>query len=210
MTYWGWATGGLALAGVMLLHWMVTRRVMAVSGRYSALVDRVRLGTTDDDPEMDLATLVAAAQAATVAEFGPEGRRPDSAEAGAAGDTAAPAAGAAPEARPRPQRISDHVVFVVCLALGGLISALLGGRFHFTPGLAGAGFSRITHGSPVAGAAALLVGGALVGFGTRMAGGCTSGHGMNGVSTFQKGSLLATVAFFGTGVVAAFALGWLR
>jgi uncharacterized membrane protein YedE/YeeE len=40
-----------------------------------------------------------------------------------------------------------------------------------------------------------------------MAGGCTSGHGMCGVSRFQKGSLLATVAFFGAGVATAFALG---
>jgi hypothetical protein len=53
----------------------------------------------------------------------------------------------------------------------------------------------------------LLAGGALVGFGTRMAGGCTSGHGMCGVSRFQKGSLLATAAFFGTGVVTSLLLG---
>jgi len=53
----------------------------------------------------------------------------------------------------------------------------------------------------------LLLGGLCVGFGTRMAGGCTSGHGLCGVSRFQPGSLVATVAFFATGVAVSFALG---
>ena len=53
----------------------------------------------------------------------------------------------------------------------------------------------------------LLVGGLLVGFGTRMASGCTSGHGLCGVSRLQKGSLVATVCFFGAGVAVSFALG---
>jgi uncharacterized membrane protein YedE/YeeE len=85
----------------------------------------------------------------------------------------------------------------------------LHGHHDLTPLLAGAGFARLARHSPAAGVALLVLGGALVGFGTRMAGGCTSGHGMCGVSRLQKGSLLATVAFFGTGVVTAFTLGWL-
>jgi uncharacterized membrane protein YedE/YeeE len=69
------------------------------------------------------------------------------------------------------------------------------------------GFARMTGGSPVSGIIVLVLGGVLVGFGTRMAGGCTSGHGLCGVSRGQRGSLLATCAFFGGGVVASFALG---
>jgi uncharacterized membrane protein YedE/YeeE len=103
----------------------------------------------------------------------------------------------------------EHVVFLVALVVGGSISSLLGGAWHFSPTLVSAGFARITHGSVALGAALLVAGGAFVGFGTRMAGGCTSGHGMCGVSRFQSGSLVATAAFFGTGVATAFALGWL-
>jgi uncharacterized membrane protein YedE/YeeE len=46
----------------------------------------------------------------------------------------------------------------------------------------------------------------LVGFGTRMATGCTSGHGLCGVARFEKGSLLATCCFFGTGVIVSFVM----
>jgi uncharacterized membrane protein YedE/YeeE len=52
-----------------------------------------------------------------------------------------------------------------------------------------------------------LVGGLLIGFGTRMAGGCTSGHGLCGVSQFQPGSFVATIGFFGMGVVVSFLIG---
>jgi uncharacterized protein len=205
MTYWPWEVGGLALAGVMLLHWLATHRMMAVSGRYTALVNRVRLGAVDDDAPIDTAALVAAMRAATIEQFG----------AGAVEDvpTGATDAGAV-SARAEPpleaQGVPDHLLFLACLALGGLGSALLSGRFHVTLGLASAGFAQLTHGSPWLGGAVLIAGGMLVGFGTRMAGGCTSGHGMCGVSRFQKGSLLATVAFFGTGVVTALALGLVR
>ena len=39
-----------------------------------------------------------------------------------------------------------------------------------------------------------------------MAAGCTTGHGLCGVSRFQKGSLAATAAFFGSAVVTSFLL----
>ena len=50
------------------------------------------------------------------------------------------------------------------------------------------------------------IAGLLVGFGTKLGNGCTSGHGLCGVSRLQKGSLLATAAFFGMGVVTALLL----
>jgi uncharacterized membrane protein YedE/YeeE len=170
MTYWPWWMGGLALAGVMLLHWVATHRMMAVSGRYTALVDQVRSRSTAGGGE----------------EFDD------------------------PSAHPAPQTLVDHLVFLACLAVGGLVSAAAAGRVHVTLLLDGVGFTRLTHGSAAAGVAILIAGGICVGFGTRMAGGCTSGHGMCGVSRLQTGSLLATVGFFGTGVLTALALGWLR
>jgi uncharacterized membrane protein YedE/YeeE len=162
MMYWPWWLGGMSLAGVMLFHWVATRRMMAVSGRYTALVNRLR--------------------------FGPRSQGDD----GATVDTAA----------------RDHLVFLGCLALGGAVAAVTSGRLSVSALLASTGFARMTHGSIAAGATVLVLGGACVGFGTRMAGGCTSGHGMCGVSRLQGGSLLATAAFFGTGVATAFALGW--
>jgi uncharacterized membrane protein YedE/YeeE len=206
MTYWPWWGGGLALAGVMLLHWLLTGRMMAVSGRYTALVNRLRHGAAED-PEgaIDAQAMVMAIRAATLEQFGAGALR------------AAPGADAAPSLPPTepallasPQSTGDHLLFLICLAVGGLASALLSGRFHVTALLDGPSFARLTRGSTGIAFAVLLAGGALVGFGTRMASGCTSGHGMCGVSRFQKGSLLATVAFFGTGVLTSLALGYLR
>jgi hypothetical protein len=205
MTYWPWEVGGLALAGVMLLHWVTTHRMMAVSGRYTALVNRVRLGAEDDDAPADTASLIAAMRAATMEQFGA-----DAVEVVPAGATDSGADASRVDRPLQAQGVSDHLLFLACLALGGLGSSLLSGRFHLTLGLASAGFARLTHGSSLLGGAVLVSGGMLVGFGTRMAGGCTSGHGMCGVSRFQKGSLLATVGFFGTGVVTALALGLVR
>lgn len=42
MTYWPFWLGGLALAGVALLHWLVVGQLMSVSSRFSAIVDRLR------------------------------------------------------------------------------------------------------------------------------------------------------------------------
>jgi uncharacterized membrane protein YedE/YeeE len=181
----------------MLFHWLATRRMMAVSGRYTALVNRMRSAPSPDaDPLTDTAALVEALRAATLAEFGAASLE----EPAPKGDAPSP---------PPAQTVPDHAVFLACLAFGGFIATLLRGRHASTLLLSGAGFAQLTHRSHAAGVAVLVLGGALVGFGTRMAGGCTSGHGMCGVSRFQKGSLLATVAFFGTGVVTALALGWL-
>lgn len=195
MSAWPWYAGGAALASVMLLHWFALRRMMAVSGRYTAIVDRMRHGPTDDTPrDVSADEMVAALRAATAAEFG----------AGALEAAPEPEPVAAPE--PPRQSTAAHLVFFGSLAVGGLLSSLLDGRFAPAFTLRGEAFARLTRGSPLVGAAVLLVGGVLVGFGTRMASGCTSGHGLCGVSRFQKGSLVATMAFFGAGVLVSLAL----
>jgi hypothetical protein len=51
------------------------------------------------------------------------------------------------------------------------------------------------------------VSGAIVGLGTRLGNGCTSGHGLCGMSRLSKRSIVATVVFFGTGVVTATVYG---
>jgi hypothetical protein len=53
---------------------------------------------------------------------------------------------------------------------------------------------------------ALAVAGVLVGVGTALANGCTSGHGVCGVSRLAPRSIVATVTFMVTGMVAVFAV----
>lgn len=158
MQYWPWYLGGLSLATVALLHWLVIGRLMSVSSRFTGIVDRVR---------------------------GSAGRHQ-----GAASDP-----------------ISSHLAFFGGVAAGGMVAAIVTGSFGLT--LApGPRFAELFGGSPIATALVLGLGGVLVGAGTRMAKGCTSGHGLCGVARLEKGSLLATAAFFGTGVVVSIAMGW--
>jgi uncharacterized protein len=196
MSHWpGWL-GGIALATVMIVHWFGVGRMMAVSGRVTAIVDRLRHGRADDGggdgEEMTQEELLAAIRAETTARFGS-----DSVEA--------PTAAEPVEEKRAPQPFLAHPLLFVALAAGGLLGTAANG----TPTLMlrGEGFSNLVGGSQALASVVLVFGGVLVGFGTRMAGGCTSGHGLCGVSRGQPGSLLATCAFFGAGVVTSFALG---
>ncbi len=59
--------------------------------------------------------------------------------------------------------------------------------------------SSPTRVSPIA----IGLAGLMVGFGSRLGNGCTSGHGVCGLSRFSIRSLVATLTFVGTGIVAA-------
>jgi len=121
-----------------------------------------------------------------------------------------------------------NLVFILGAMTGGLLTHVLGAADRVVPisprtvaHLASWGFAHDTGFAPASlmGAAALSspiawgllgVGGFLVGFGTRWANGCTSGHGVSGLADLQRGSLIATVAFFTSGlVVTNFILPWL-
>lgn len=54
--------------------------------------------------------------------------------------------------------------------------------------------------------ALLVAAGLLVGWGARFGSGCTSGHGVCGLSRLSPRSLVATLAFMGTGFLAVFVL----
>lgn len=192
--HWSWWASGLALTLVPVLHWLLLNRAVAVSGRYSALVDRLRFGRTEA-PDVDTEALLAMLRAQTEAEFGSD-----------ALETPETGAGLAPTVR-GPQPPIAHVLFLGGLALGGLASALLAGGVHPTSGLHGETVSAFVHAIGLPLPALLVLGGVFVGFGTRMAAGCTSGHGLCGVSQFQPGSLVATAGFFGAGVVTSFTVG---
>ncbi len=206
MTYWPAWLSGAALALVAAVHWLAVRRMLAVSGRFTQLVNRVREGAplAGSDDEMTEAQLVAAMQAMALAEFGAEAL-----EAAAAEDARSDASAAAPSivssASAAPQPLWVHGAFLMALAAGGVVAALTSGGLTVDPSLASAGF-QAAFGSGPAAYAVLLLGGVLIGWGTRMAGGCTSGHGLCGVSRFQPGSLVATCAFFGAGIVVSLLL----
>lgn len=50
----------------------------------------------------------------------------------------------------------------------------------------------------------LIVAGLIVGISTRYAAGCTSGHGVCGISRLSPRSIVATLAFMGTGFITVF------
>jgi len=192
--HWAVWVGGLALSGVIVANWLLAGRQMAVSGRYTALVDRA-LGAREEALELSAEELAAAVRAATLEEFGAESvEAPGPTPIGASLRLAAPVA------------TSTHALFLASLAVGGFLSAWIGGHFDVTPSLASTELPRLLGRSAMP---ALFAGGVLVGFGTRMAAGCTSGHGLCGVSRAQPGSLISTGAFFGMGILASFLLEWL-
>lgn len=89
---------------------------------------------------------------------------------------------------PRSQETSWRVSFLIGLLLGGVVLSI---------------FKPEVFGSPVVGSWWVLVlAGGLVGFGTVLGSGCTSGHGVCGISRFSIRSILATITFIMSGVVA--------
>ncbi len=202
-----WWAAGAGLASVMLGHWLLTGRMMAVSGRLTAAVDRVRFGPPEPEPDLSEEDLLAAVRELTAAEFGADALAPGAAppELVAEPGAAEPAAPAAPLAAPSTP-IIEHAVFFAAVALGGLLAALWRGELGVDRLLRSSGFAHLSRGDFLTGIAILLFGGVLVGFGTRMGSGCTSGHGLCGTSRAQPGSLLSTAVFFGAAVLASWAL----
>ena len=170
---WPWWLGAIALASVGLGFFVLSGKLMGVSGM---------LGTMVDPREPELDALQAALIAETIAQFGPQ------------------AVSAAPDspAEPAPLSFNAQLAFLLMLFVGGLVGRLTMGGWSVQVTL-GETFNRLW-GTGWASFGVLLVGGGLVGFGTRMAGGCTSGHGLSGCSRLQPGSLVATATFLGTAI----------
>jgi uncharacterized membrane protein YedE/YeeE len=87
--------------------------------------------------------------------------------------------------------------FVVGLPLGGLLAALLGGRFAPVPAFGA--LDTLTGGSMLLQGALLFSGGILIGAGARWAGGCPSGHSIVGIAQGSRASLVATLGFMAGG-----------
>src|SRR5262245_31187288 len=93
---------------------------------------------------------------------------------------------------PRDRDVLWRVAFVGGLVAGGVIVSLV------RP-------DALTWTAPRS-SAALAAAGVLVGVGTSLANGCTSGHGVCGVSRLAPRSIVATMTFVGTGMLATFAI----
>jgi uncharacterized membrane protein YedE/YeeE len=203
--YWPWWVGAPAFALLIVGMWQIERRLLGVSGTYTAALtpelteDRALKKLADEDP----AKLDDALREATVAEFGEEAVREMEA-AMASGKQSEPDV-LLPRA-PLPR--SAHLGFLAFVAVGGLLGSIVAGRWAPQASLGTA--HDAFFGGGAAGLAVLLLGGFFVGFGTRMAGGCTTGHGFSGCSRLQIGSLVATASFFGTAVGVSFLLEVLR
>ncbi len=85
-----------------------------------------------------------------------------------------------------------RVLFVVGLVVGGALPGLL--------------FSLPAPPVPDATIGLVIAGGLFVGIGTGLGSGCTSGHGICGMARLSKRSIVATVIFMATGVVAVYIL----
>lgn len=194
-TYLNWWTGGMALGGVTILFRILTGRTLGVSGswrkvtfwRQESVTEKTAQAITQDQKGAADALL-----AATLAEFG------DDAMDGA---TTASIPGNKPAKARQHVPWTAHLLFLLCLALGGLLWAVFTGNLHMHYELS-AIHTRIS-GNFGDMSFMMLVGGFLVGMGTQMAGGCASGHGLSGCSNFSWGSIVATSIFFSTAVITA-------
>ncbi|MHB8744386.1 MAG: YeeE/YedE thiosulfate transporter family protein [Sulfuricaulis sp.] len=197
--FWDWWQGALALAFITLAFWWILRVPLGVSSSWDRIVhwreeeefarkERVMFENSEQINDAMLAE--------TIAQFGQE------AVAKLMNGAKTRRATRPVEQRQIPWQA--HVTFLAMMMIGGLLASVMRGEFHLQLGL-GADYARLFGNGPHIWFL-LLVGGFLVGFGTRMAGGCTSGHGLSGCSRLQPGSLVGTMAFFGTAVFVSLVL----
>jgi len=88
---------------------------------------------------------------------------------------------------------------IVGVAIGGLLAAIGGGRFHMRVD----GARNLRSGGRIALA---LGGGTLTGFGVQLSRGCTSGLGLSGGATLAVAAFLFLIGFFIAGIVVSFSL----
>lgn len=100
--------------------------------------------------------------------------------------------------------LKHSVYFFIGLLIGGFASALAAG---VPPTWAYGTFDERFGLTPATRLGVLVLAGTVMGYGTRMASGCTSGHGICGTSLGSPRSIVSTITFMVTAVIAANALG---
>jgi hypothetical protein len=196
--YLNWWMGGLCLGGFTVLFRFLTGRTLGVSGSWKKVAFWRQERASEQAAHaitQNQASAANALLAATLAEFG-ESAIDEVPEATATNGKSRTLTQAVPW--------TAHLLFLLCMALGGLFWAWHTGNLHLQYELS-AIHNRISGGGWDM-VFVLLIGGILVGMGTQMAGGCSSGHGLSGCSNFSWASLVATAIFFSTAVILAFAI----
>ncbi len=201
--YWAWWAGAIGLAAVTIFYTVLTGRSLGLSTAWDRVLhwreerelERLDEAFADDD------VFAEALAMATAEEFGtPQSPSP-----------VATAPAPLPEQKPQadtprgPVPLASHAALLISVFIGGLIAALVSGRFDLRFDM-GDAFRAIVTDNPIAMIVTLFFGGVLVGFGTRLAGGCSSGHGLSGCGRMRPVSLVATAVFFGTAVAVSFLL----
>jgi uncharacterized protein len=196
MPLWPWWLGALGFTTVAVLHLVVLRRPLGVSGLLRTALSNEKRREEQDLAAVDDDDLQRALEEATRRAFGTALPVIDD-NAGPATTTTTSTTSKAPPALPW----SRSVLFLLGLVGGGFLAALLQGPVVevMPTGLYDAVFGPFA-------IVGLVGGGVLVGFGTAMSGGCTSGHGLVGVARLQVPSLVATACFFGIAIIVSLAM----
>ena len=193
--YWSWWQGGLALGGLTILFRILLSRPLGISGSWLRITSSRAERKAEQDANQlagDSEAMNDAFLAATLDEFGKHDLLKQSAKSQAP---------AAVQRRQTPATFGQHAIFLFCIFIGALLSAIFSGRFDIEFELSSR-LTQLSHGL-AASWVYLLLGGMMVGFGTQMAGGCTTGHGLSGCAQLSAASLSATAVFFLSAVITA-------
>ena len=198
--FWPWWLGALALGSLTIAFWSVLRMPLGVSNSWDKVCfwrrererERLKAGVANAGPQRVHDALLAA----TLAEFGPD-----------ALEQTVPASGAG-EKRPPNQTapVASHLIFLLMIGAGGIISALLNGGISMSFDLGPEHRAYFGDGGMLW--LVLFAGGAAIGFGARLGGGCNTGHGLSGLACLQPGSIVTTTSFFGTAILVSMLLAW--
>lgn len=206
--YATWWLTAIALSGITLLYWLLIKRPLGVSGSWTRIVlwkQEAFIKKADAPFHAKPNSMVDALMAATLEQFGEEEvQEALSKHAGEIPGLSATSQQKEIIAIPGRLPWTGHLLFLLMLPVGGLITAMATGSFQlqFNLGelhssLFGSGFSYVL---------TLIIGGILIGFGTQLAAGCTTGHGLSGVSRLVPASIIATCSFFGSAVITSLLL----
>lgn len=203
--YWAWWWGALALGLLTVVFWWFLRVPLGVAGSWDRVVswrkeqhraaEEAAVLTASKDQVMD------AIMAETIAQFGEQAVLEMGMTSAATADHVVIDT---QEDVPFRSPWTSHITFLASIGIGALLSVLWGSGFEIQWTL-GPEFSRL-FGDGWHQWIILFVGGIFVGFGIRLGGGCTSGHGLSGMSQYQLGSLVSTMAFFGAAIGASLLL----
>lgn len=208
MEYANWWLTALSLSGITLAFWLIIRRPLGVSGSWGRVVvwkKEAEITQIDKPFQTKSNTMVESLMAATMEAFGDEKVK----EALEKYPGKIPGLSTISETLPVERRLpwTGHLLFLLMLPVGGLITSMYMGNFNlqFDLGelhrnLFGSGFPYIL---------TLFFGGALIGFGTQLSNGCTTGHGMSGIARLIPASFIATCSFFASAVIISLLLKYL-